>query len=233
MFLPGAWEIRRTQELLESALRGGRFRHPASRDTGTSCAARGNRGASALRRSALGKPRIGTIQPGKQRRVWCWPRRLPKPAWLDRGVRIVLDAGVTRGCRNSIRYRTDAPCHPAHLTRFERATPVAPGAWRRACVTGCGPETTQHGLIPQSIPEIRQADLAPLALDLAAWGAKDVQSLSWLDPPPDPARNPGARIARRSRCLGCRGSYHCDRPRHGAAAAYIRDFRTCSRSLNN
>src|SRR3989344_112176 len=63
--------------------------------------------------------------------------------------------------------------------RTGRAVRLAPGVCYRLWT-----ETTQRGLMPQSIPEIRQADLAPLALDLAAWGAKDVQGLSWLDTPP-------------------------------------------------
>jgi ATP-dependent helicase HrpB len=39
-------------------------------------------------------------------------------------------------------------------------------------------------LNPQTPPEILHADLAPLALELACWGAADASSLGWLDPPP-------------------------------------------------
>ena len=39
------------------------------------------------------------------------------------------------------------------------------------------------------MPEIRGADLAPLALELAAWGVRDVRTLSWLDPPPEVSMN--------------------------------------------
>jgi ATP-dependent helicase HrpB len=39
-------------------------------------------------------------------------------------------------------------------------------------------------LSPQTTPEILQADLAPLALELACWGAVDASSLRWIDPPP-------------------------------------------------
>jgi ATP-dependent helicase HrpB len=41
-------------------------------------------------------------------------------------------------------------------------------------------------------PEIEDADLAPLALELAAWGAPDGGPLPWLDPP-DPSRLETAR----------------------------------------
>ncbi|HLO03240.1 MAG TPA: ATP-dependent helicase HrpB, partial [Symbiobacteriaceae bacterium] len=44
-------------------------------------------------------------------------------------------------------------------------------------------EEQDRQLLPQSPPEIREADLAPLALELAAWGA-DPLDLAWLDPPP-------------------------------------------------
>jgi ATP-dependent helicase HrpB len=68
--------------------------------------------------------------------------------------------------------------------RAGRAGRLAPGACYRLWS-----ETTQRGLVPQSLPEIRGADLAPLALELAAWGVRDARTLSWLDPPPEAAMN--------------------------------------------
>ena len=45
----------------------------------------------------------------------------------------------------------------------------------------------QHGrLVAQASPEICQADLAPLALQLLAWGVSDPAELAWLDLPPEP-----------------------------------------------
>jgi ATP-dependent helicase HrpB len=46
------------------------------------------------------------------------------------------------------------------------------------------PEEETRALKPHDTPEIFQADLAPLALELAAWGIADPSALSWLDPPP-------------------------------------------------
>jgi ATP-dependent helicase HrpB len=43
------------------------------------------------------------------------------------------------------------------------------------------------GLMARRPPEIADADLAPLALELAAWGAADPSALRWLDPPPPAA----------------------------------------------
>ncbi|HET8729396.1 MAG TPA: ATP-dependent helicase HrpB, partial [Alphaproteobacteria bacterium] len=42
-----------------------------------------------------------------------------------------------------------------------------------------------HGGLPLfAAPEIREADLTPLALDLAQWGVGDPSAMAWLDPPP-------------------------------------------------
>ncbi|HTE40880.1 MAG TPA: ATP-dependent helicase HrpB, partial [Steroidobacteraceae bacterium] len=45
-------------------------------------------------------------------------------------------------------------------------------------------ESDQASLAAQSPAEIVEADLAPLALELASWGSQDATSLRWLDPPP-------------------------------------------------
>ena len=45
-------------------------------------------------------------------------------------------------------------------------------------------------------PEILDADLSGLVLDLAAWGARDPASLRWLDPPPAPAVNEARALLR-------------------------------------
>src|SRR5690606_30106748 len=51
-------------------------------------------------------------------------------------------------------------------------------------------------------PEIASADLAPLALELASWGAADPADLRWLDAPP--AAGPASARALRER-PGARG----------------------------
>jgi ATP-dependent helicase HrpB len=43
---------------------------------------------------------------------------------------------------------------------------------------------THSRLSENRIPEILEADLAPLMLDMAAWGVTDIQKLTWLTPPP-------------------------------------------------
>jgi ATP-dependent helicase HrpB len=46
------------------------------------------------------------------------------------------------------------------------------------------PEAENRGLPAQTAPEIENADLAPLMLDLALWGESDPGRLRWVTPPP-------------------------------------------------
>jgi len=45
-------------------------------------------------------------------------------------------------------------------------------------------EASNHHLLPHRQPEIAEADLAPLMLELANWGIENIQELSWLTLPP-------------------------------------------------
>ena len=66
--------------------------------------------------------------------------------------------------------------------RRGRAGRLAPGV----CYRLWDEHETLH-FLDQSPPEILHADLAPLALDLAAAGVADPLELAWLDPPPPTA----------------------------------------------
>jgi ATP-dependent helicase HrpB len=70
----------------------------------------------------------------------------------------------------------------AAAQRAGRAGRVAPGVCYRLW-----PEAEHHGLRPHATPEILEADLAPLALELAAAGVTDPAALRWTDPPPEAA----------------------------------------------
>jgi HrpA-like RNA helicase len=52
-----------------------------------------------------------------------------------------------------------------------------------ACAATPRSESAHAGLTPDTPPEMKSADLAPLVLDLASWGA-DSADLPWLDQPP-------------------------------------------------
>ena len=100
------------------------------------------------------------------------------------GVRIVIDSGQMRVPKFSprsgmTRLETVRVSQASADQRRGRAGRLEPGVCYRLW-----PEETQRGLLPFTPPEILDADLAPLALELAAWGASDAASLPWLTPPP-------------------------------------------------
>src|SRR5246127_4799320 len=63
--------------------------------------------------------------------------------------------------------------------RQGRAGRTEPGVCYRAWSEG-----SQRSLAAFTAPEIVEADLIPLALELASWGTRDHGALRWLDPPP-------------------------------------------------
>jgi ATP-dependent helicase HrpB len=100
------------------------------------------------------------------------------------GVRVVIDSGLSRVPRFSprtgmTRLETVPVSRASADQRRGRAGRVAPGAAYRLWT-----EQEDRGLVPRTTPEILEADLAPLALELAAWGVTDPLELRWLDPPP-------------------------------------------------
>jgi ATP-dependent RNA helicase HrpB len=99
------------------------------------------------------------------------------------GIRIVIDGGLARGPRfdprtGMTRLITTRVSQAASEQRRGRAGRIEPGVCYRLW-----PEFEQAQLAPYAPPEIREADLAPLVLTLAAWGSADPAALSWLDPP--------------------------------------------------
>jgi ATP-dependent helicase HrpB len=100
------------------------------------------------------------------------------------GIRIVIDGGLARGPRFDpssamTRLVTTRVSQAAAAQRAGRAGRLEPGIAYRLW-----PEREQAQLAPYAPPEIREADLAPLLLTLAASGNGDPAALSWLDPPP-------------------------------------------------
>jgi ATP-dependent helicase HrpB len=74
------------------------------------------------------------------------------------------------------------PLAPADRCRGSRAGRLAPGVCYRLWT-----EAAQGALVPFGRPEILEADLSALALELAQWGVRDPADLAWLDPPPEAA----------------------------------------------
>ncbi|UHA76016.1 ATP-dependent RNA helicase [Paenibacillus sp. 481] len=102
------------------------------------------------------------------------------------GVRVVIDSGLMRVPKFSprtgmTRLETVAVSQASADQRRGRAGRLGPGVCYRLWTE------QEHGYLKkQSVPEMLEADLAPLALELAAWGA-DESTLQWMTPPPAPA----------------------------------------------
>jgi ATP-dependent helicase HrpB len=102
------------------------------------------------------------------------------------GVRVVIDSGLMRVPRFSprtgmTRLETVAVSKASADQRRGRAGRLGPGVcWRMWT------KEAERRLEERSKPEILETDLAPLALQLAAWGTQP-QELKWLDMPPPAA----------------------------------------------
>ena len=100
------------------------------------------------------------------------------------GVRVVIDAGLSRvpvfSPRTGMtRLETVRVSRASADQRRGRAGRLAPGV----CYRLWHEHESLH-LVPHDPPEILSADLAPVALELAASGVVDPGELRWLDPPP-------------------------------------------------
>ena len=100
------------------------------------------------------------------------------------GVRVVVDGGLSRvprydPARGLTRLETVRVSRAAADQRRGRAGRVGPGVcWR---LWG---EAETRALPAYDRPEMLEADLSGVALDLAMWGARDPAELRFLDPPP-------------------------------------------------
>lgn len=100
------------------------------------------------------------------------------------GVGAVVDSGLVRRSR----FDPNSGMSRLEVMRISRAS--AEQRAGRAGRTGPGvcyrlwSEGAQDSLAAQTPPEISEADLADLALELADWGVADATQLDWLDPPP-------------------------------------------------
>ncbi|MET4273766.1 MULTISPECIES: ATP-dependent helicase HrpB [unclassified Bradyrhizobium] len=169
-FLPGAAEIRRTQNFLGERVQDSSIEivplfgalDAAVQDRAISPAPKGTRKvvlATSIAETSL------TIE----------------------GVRIVVDSGLARVPRYEpdiglTRLETVRVSRAAADQRRGRAGRTEPGVCYRLW-----DEPQTASLAPYTQPEILSADLSSLVLDLAQWGVADPAALSFLDPPPQPA----------------------------------------------
>jgi len=100
------------------------------------------------------------------------------------GVDVVVDTGLSRepvfdAATGMTRLTTRRISRASAEQRRGRAGRRAPGVCYRLWS-----EQQQAQLVPQPTPEILQADLAPMALQLLSWGIDEPGELRWLDAPP-------------------------------------------------
>ncbi len=100
------------------------------------------------------------------------------------GVRVVIDGGLSRVPRfdassGLTRLATVRVSRSSAEQRRGRAGRTEPGMCYRLW-----DEAETRGLVPHQRPEIFEADLTGLALDLARWGARSTEALALLDQPP-------------------------------------------------
>jgi ATP-dependent helicase HrpB len=120
------------------------------------------------------------------------------------GVRVVVDAGLARVPRYDpasglTRLETVRVTAAAADQRRGRAGRTEPGVCYRLW-----DERETRSLIPFDRPEILEADLARVALDLARWGSGD--GLVFLDPPPAAAMAEARTLLQRLRALDAAGA---------------------------
>jgi ATP-dependent helicase HrpB len=120
------------------------------------------------------------------------------------GVSIVVDGGYSRVPKfdprsGFTRLETTRVTKDAADQRAGRAGRLGPGTCYRMWTS-----SVQSSLIPNRIPEILEADLAPLILELRNWGIQNMSDLTWITPPP-----PGA-VSQAQQLLQELGAIHDD-----------------------
>jgi ATP-dependent helicase HrpB len=164
VFLPGAREIRRVAALLHSAGAGARIL-PLYGEL------------SAEAQDAALTPIAGV------RRV-VLATNIAETSLTLEGVRVVVDSGLVR----RLRFDPNTGMSRLELERISRASAEQrqgrAGRLEAGVCYRLWSEAAHRSLAPFTPPEILEADLAALALELAQWGAHEATTLPWLDPPP-------------------------------------------------
>lgn len=167
VFLPGAPEIRRVMRLLaEPAPPAGVHVLPLYGDL-----------TPADQDAALGRAPAGV-------RKVVLATAIAETSLTIEGVRVVIDCGYARRARfdpvsGMSGLETVRVSRAAADQRRGRAGRLEPGTCYRLW-----PEEQTRALAAQTPAEILEADLAPLALELACWGVADPGQLRLLDAPP-------------------------------------------------
>lgn len=170
LFLPGVREIRRTETRLRELQLGSNIQLAPL--------------YGSLSQEEQDKA-IAPSVPGKRKIVLA--TSIAETSLTVEGVRVVIDCGLMRVSRYSARtglsrLETVAVSKASADQRRGRAGRLGPGVCYRLWT-----EQEHYHLLDRTSPEILEADLTPLALELAVWGITDERELEWLDCPPAPA----------------------------------------------
>src|SRR5262249_21423778 len=162
VFLPGAREIRRVQSTLQDAIDESVRVLPLFGELS------GEEQDAALRPAAPGTRKVVLAT------------NIAETSLTIEGVRIVVDSGLVRRSvfdpsTGMSRLETQRISRASADQRQGRAGRTEPGVCYRAWSEGA-----HRSLAPFTPPEIVEADLIPLALDLANWGTRDASALLWL-----------------------------------------------------
>ena len=183
-FLPGAAEIRRTQNFLTERVS----------DPNTEVVPLFGALDAAVQDRAI------SPAPKGQRKV-VLATSIAETSLTIEGVRIVVDSGMARVPRYEpdiglTRLETIRASRAAVDQRRGRAGRTEPGVCYRLW-----DEPQTASLESYTRPEILSADLSSLVLDLAHWGATDPSTLAFLDPPPVPALTEARNLLRELNAL--------------------------------
>src|SRR5947209_409106 len=189
VFLPGQGEILRTAERLTEQVRDPRVDIVPL--------------YGALERQDQDRA-IAPAAPGRRKIVLA--TSIAETSLTIEGVRVVIDSGFSRLPRYEpgiglTRLETVRVSRAAADQRRGRAGRTEPGVCYRLWE-----EAANGALEPFARPEILDADLSGLVLDLAHWGVREPLALAWLDPPPPPAWNEARALLVRLGALDAEGA---------------------------
>lgn len=167
VFLPGAGEIRQVEKNLQALLND-----PATLIVALSGQLESRDQDTAIAPAPAGKRKVVLAT------------SIAETSLTIEGIRVVIDTGLSRVPRfdpnTGLTQLVTVPVSQAAADqRCGRAGRLQAGVCYRLW------HEHTH-LLPFSSPEILEADLAPLLLELAQWGVQDAAALTWLDPPPAP-----------------------------------------------
>jgi ATP-dependent helicase HrpB len=165
VFLPGQGEIKKCESILRSTLKGIQI-HPL------------------YGRLPFNKQQAAIFPDKEGRRKVILATSIAETSLTIEGVKVVVDSGFGRESRfdpNSAlsRLETVRISKDSADQRAGRAGRLCPGVCYRMWTKATHLKMDEHGS-----PEIENADLASLVLDLAQWGIADPNQLAWLTVPP-------------------------------------------------